>query len=192
MLSRALSGRFEWLYPLRLCAVAGVLWCYRKQYARMNWAFGWLAAAAGAAVFCLWIALDRMATPGAASSTVAGLIPGRGALWVGWLALRTLGAVTAVPIAEELAFRGFLLRRVVSAEFERVDYRGATLLALLTSSVVFGLMHGARWFAGSLAGLAYGLVLRRRGRIGEAVAAHAVTNALLAAWVITRGDWRLW
>jgi hypothetical protein len=35
-------------------------------------------------------------------------------------------------------------------------------------------------------------VLRRRGRIGEAVAAHAVTNALLAVWVIARGQWGLW
>jgi len=192
MVSRAFAGRFEWLYPLRICAVAAVLWCYRKKYAKLNWAFDWLGPAAGAAVFVLWIALDRLAVFGSSGGTVPGFTPGHGAAWIAWLWLRTLGAVAAVPIAEELAFRGFLLRRLVSADFESVAFRNTSLVAVLGSSVAFGLMHGPRWFAGSLAGLAYALVARRRGRIGEAIAAHAVTNALLAAWVITRGEWRLW
>jgi exosortase E/protease (VPEID-CTERM system) len=192
MLSRALAGQFEWLYPLRLCAVAAVVWYFRRKYAAMDWKFDWLGPAAGAVVFALWIALDRWAPPASASGTVPGLTPGHGTAWIAWLSLRALGAVVAVPIAEELAFRGFLLRRLVNAAFERVDYRDTSILALAGSSVVFGLMHGARWFAGSLAGLVYALVLRRRGRMGEAVAAHATTNALLAIWVITGGDWRLW
>jgi exosortase E/protease (VPEID-CTERM system) len=192
MLSRAAAGRFEWLYPLRLFAAAAILWCYRKKYAKLNWAFGWLGPAAGVAVFSLWIAFDRLAASSFSSGTVPGLSPGHGAAWIVWLSLRTLGAVVTVPIAEELAFRGFLLRRLVTADFERVNFRDTSLFALLGSSVAFGLMHGARWFAGSVVGLVYALVLRRRGRIGEAVAAHATTNALLAIWVITRGDWRLW
>jgi len=192
MLSRAVAGRFEWLYPLRLFAAAAVLWCYRKKYARLNWAFDWLGPAAGVAVFGLWMALDRLAASGSSGGTVPGLTAGHGVAWTAWLALRTLGAVVTVPIAEELAFRGFLLRRLMSADFERIDFRNTSLFALLGSSVAFGLMHGARWFAGALAGLVYALVLRRRGRIGEAMAAHATTNALLAIWVITRGDWRLW
>jgi exosortase E/protease (VPEID-CTERM system) len=192
MLSRAFTDGFEWLYPLRLCAVAPVLWYYRHEYAKRDWTFSWLGPAAGAVVFALWITLDHLATSGASSATVPGLAPGRGAAWLAWLALRTLGAVAAVPIAEELAFRGFLLRRLTAADFDRVDLRNVSLIALLGSSLAFGLMHGSRWFAGSLAGLAYALVARRRGRIGEAIAAHAVTNALLAAWVMARGDWRLW
>ena len=192
MLSRAFAGQFEWLYPLRLCAVAAVVWGYRKQYAKLDWTFDWLGPAAGVVVFALWLALDRLVVSGSSSGTVPGMAPGHGAAWIAWLALRTLGAVAAVPIAEELAFRGFLLRRLVAADFERVDFRNTSLVALLGSSVGFGLMHGPRWLAGSLAGLAYALVARRRGRIGEAIAAHAATNALLAAWVIARGDWRLW
>jgi exosortase E/protease (VPEID-CTERM system) len=192
MISRALTGQFEWLYSLRLCAVAAVLWRYRKHYAAMDWAFSWLAPTAGAVVFALWIALDRWVASTSASGTVPGLNPDHGAAWIAWLVLRILGAVAAVPIAEELAFRGFLLRRLVATAFDKVDYRDAPVLALLGSSVAFGLMHGTRWLAGALAGLVYALVLRRRGRIGEAVAAHATTNALLAIWVIARGDWRLW
>jgi membrane protease YdiL (CAAX protease family) len=38
----------------------------------------------------------------------------------------------------------------------------------------------------------YAVALHWRGRIGDAVVAHAVTNALLAAWVLSSGNWRLW
>ena len=62
----------------------------------------------------------------------------------------------------------------------------------LKASIVFGLMHGGRWFAGILAGLCYAFALLRRGRIGDAVAAHATTNALLAAVVLLQGQWGFW
>jgi exosortase E/protease (VPEID-CTERM system) len=189
MVSRAATGQFEWLYPIRICAVAAVLWFYRRSYARLDWSFGWLGAAAGAAVFALWIGMDRMTAGGAA---VSGLVPGHGIGWTIWLVLRVAGAAITVPIAEELAFRGYLLRRIDAADFESVSFARLSPIALAVSSVAFGLMHGSRWIAGSLAGLAYASVLRRRGRIGEAVAAHAVTNALLAVWVIARGQWSLW
>ena len=188
MVSRAASGQFEWLYPIRICAVAAVLWFFRRSYAKLDWSFGWLGAATGAAVFAMWIGIDRFTASGA----VSGLVPGQGIGWLAWLALRVVGAAITVPIAEELAFRGYLLRRIDAADFENVSFGKVSQMALAVSSVAFGLMHGNRWIAGSLAGLAYGLVVRRGGRIGEAVAAHAVTNALLAVWVIARGAWGLW
>jgi exosortase E/protease (VPEID-CTERM system) len=189
MVSRAAAGQFEWLYPIRICAVAAVLWFYRRSYSKLDWSFGWLGAAAGAAVFAFWIGIAGIAAGGAAASH---LLSGHGVGWTMWLVLRVVGAVIAVPIAEELAFRGYLLRRIHAADFESVSFQKVSLTALAVSSVAFGSMHGNRWIAGSVAGLAYALVLRRRGRIGEAVAAHAVTNALLAVWVIARGEWGLW
>jgi hypothetical protein len=53
-------------------------------------------------------------------------------------------------------------------------------------------MHDALWWPALAAGIAYGLVLVRSGRFGEAVAAHAVTNALLAVCVLGFGQWQLW
>jgi len=192
MISRAASAQFEWLYPLRFFAAAAVIWWNRKQYRDLNWRFGWLGLSVGAVVFAMWMAIDRVATAHAAGGAAAGLTAGHGAAWTLWVLLRTLGAVVTVPIAEELAFRGYMLRRLAAADFARVDFRATSPVALLVSSVAFGTMHGARWMAGSLAGLAYALVVRRQGRFGESVAAHAFTNALLAGWVISRGEWRLW
>ena len=48
------------------------------------------------------------------------------------------------------------------------------------------------WLAGTLAGLFYAWALIRRSRIGEAVIAHATTNALLAAYVLLFQKWHLW
>jgi CAAX prenyl protease-like protein len=111
---------------------------------------------------------------------------------IGWLAIRVAAAVVTVPIAEELAFRGFLLRRISSADVESLAYRAVTPLAILLSSAAFGLMHGKLWLEGIVAGVAYALLVKQTGRLGEAVAAHSTTNLLLAIWVPARGDWGLW
>jgi len=65
-------------------------------------------------------------------------------------------------------------------------------LALAISAVAFGAMHGNMWFAGIAAGLAYGSIAKSTGKLGEAVAAHATTNALIAAQVLLAGEWQLW
>jgi membrane protease YdiL (CAAX protease family) len=46
--------------------------------------------------------------------------------------------------------------------------------------------------AGVLAGLVFAVALRWRGRMGDAVVAHAVSNLLLAVWVLGMGDWAQW
>jgi CAAX prenyl protease-like protein len=109
-----------------------------------------------------------------------------------WIGMRILGAVLTVPIAEELAFRGFLMRRFVSDDFDSVPFQSVGWMGILGSSFLFGLMHGRQWLIASLTGIVYALVVRKTGRIGDAVAAHAFTNALLAAMVLMFGQWQLW
>ena len=192
MVSRATSGGFEWMYPVRFVAAAGTLLLFKRQYVRLDWRFGWVAPAVGGIVFILWLSLDRIAgTPtgtGMAVELAAWSAPAR----ITWIVIRVLAAVVTVPIAEELAFRGFLLRRVISADFESVSFQRWTVLAVFISSVAFGLLHGDRWVAGSIAGILYAGAQKWRGRIGDAVVAHAVTNALIAVSVLWGGNWSLW
>jgi exosortase E/protease (VPEID-CTERM system) len=191
LLAGLASAGFEWLYPFRIVAAGAALWYFRSTYQRLEWRVGWPALAAGAAVFALWIGLERWL--GLASSGVpAPLAQATPFVRTAWIAMRILGAVVTVPIAEELAFRGFLLRRLASPDFESVSWRAFQWLPFLISSIAFGVLHGERWLAGTLAGMIYALVLLRRGRIGEAVIAHATTNALLAVWVLSTGQWQLW
>jgi exosortase E/protease (VPEID-CTERM system) len=188
MLSRAMSADFEWLYALRVVAVAGALWYFRRSYRELDWHFGWVGVAAGALVFALWIGLE----PRAASAAPAALVQASNAARIAWIALRVVGAVVMVPIAEELAFRGFLLRRLASSDFESVGWQAFRWAPFLISSVAFGLLHGERWLAGTIAGAFFALAQLRRGRIGDAIIAHSIANALVAAWVLIAGAWQLW
>lgn len=188
MLSLGMTADFEWTYGLRVLFGAAVLWRCREAYADMNWRPGWPALAAGISVFLLWIGLDTspllsMPEPLAAAS------PG---LRTFWIAIRCLGAVVLVPVAEELAFRAYLHRRLQSADFEHVSWTRFSWTAMIGSSAVFGAMHGSHWPAGILAGAAYALAMNSSGRIGDAVFAHALTNGLIAVTVIGGGQWQLW
>ncbi len=192
-LSSAVTAHFEWLYSLRLLAAAIALWYFRHRYQSIDWRFGWLAVAAGVAVFAIWITIDRLMSPATiATGMPPQLADSSSAVQVAWLAARLGGAVIAVPVVEELAFRGFGLRRLIADDFESVPWNSATVAALSVSSIAFGVLHGGLWVAGILAGLIYGVVMVRRGRLGESIGAHATTNALLAAYVLLSGRWDLW
>lgn len=192
MVARAASAKFEWLYPLRFLAAATALWIFRRKYATLSWRTGWWAPLIGALAFLIWLTLHRFAGVQPDNGIAAGLRNASFTAGVAWLVFRVLAAVVTVPLAEELAFRGFLIRRIVSADFESVSATKAAPLAIALSSIVFGAMHGGNWVAGTLVGVLYALCLIHRGRIGDAVAAHATTNALLAAWVLIYRDWSLW
>jgi exosortase E/protease (VPEID-CTERM system) len=194
MLSGAASSgasTFDVLYPLRVAATVAALVYYRRIYRDIRWTCSWVAVAVGVGVFALWMALEPTADAAREAAFADALHALPAAAMGFWLVVRVVGAVVTVPIAEELAFRGYLTRRLIDPEFERVALGTFTPLAFVVSSLLFGVMHG-RWLAGTLAGMAYALVLYRRGELGDAIAAHAITNALLAAYVLTTGRWLLW
>ena len=191
MVARALSGNFEWMYWLRFPAGFAALYAFRRVYAKPDWKPDWFAPAAGGAVFLLWIALDRLFVA-PQPATIPALMAASPLLRQLWIFARISGAVAIVPIAEELAFRGYLLRRIVAADFENVSFTKISAWPMLGSSVVFGLLHGRLWFAGILAGLVYAWAARRRGRLGDAILAHAITNAFLAVYVLLSSHWYLW
>jgi exosortase E/protease (VPEID-CTERM system) len=194
MVSHALSAGFEFLYPLRFLAALAVLWIFRQSYVSANLRFSWRGPAVGAAVFCLWLGaaavlIQPKGAPGAAPEALATLPE---PLRILWIVCRMLAAVGTVPLAEELAYRGYLMRRLVSARFETVPFSAARWPALVVSALAFGLMHGALWLPGIAAGLAYGALAVRTGKLGESIAAHGTTNALLAAYVLIFDRWQLW
>jgi exosortase E/protease (VPEID-CTERM system) len=191
LLGRAMSNNFDWLYPLRLAVAAVALWHYRAEYRRLDWRFGWLGPLAGAVVFTLWLGLARWhgSSMDELGAQLARLAPWQRA---GWIVTRAIAAVVTVPLVEELAFRGYLARRVISADVEAIPFAQLSIVSILVSSLAFGALHGRMWIAGSIAGAVFALVAKLRGRLGEAVAAHATANLLIAVWVLARGDFRMW
>jgi exosortase E/protease (VPEID-CTERM system) len=192
MLTRIAGSGFEYLYSLKVIGAAAVLWWYRDRLAEFPLDWSWSAVAIGALVFVEWIVLQR--NTGAAAQDLAfatGLGQMPTTVAAGWLTFRVLGAVATVPIAEELAFRGYLLRKLISADFEKVDFAHITLLSFVVSSTLFGLLH-RQWLAGVIAGMLFATAMHRRGRLLDAVVAHSAANAMLSAYVLATGHWWLW
>jgi exosortase E/protease (VPEID-CTERM system) len=180
MVSHALSGGFERLYWLRLVAAALALGYSWPRFRGLDWRFTWRGALAGLFAFAMWIAVATLLPHGAASALAMLGTFANGAGIIG----HTLAGVLVIPFVEELAFRGYLMRRLRAVDFESVSPSCAGVSALLVSSAVFGACQGSFWLSGAFAGALYGLVYMRTGRLGEAVAAHVSANALITAAVL--------
>jgi len=191
MVTDALTGMVDWLYPIRVLTTGIALWLYRRHYAGLLRGWSWPAVGVGGVAFVVWVALEPIPPPGGVAELaegLAGLPPG---LAAAWLCARVVGSVVIVPLAEELAFRGYLTRRLQTDDFESVPLGRFTWFSFLASSTLFGALHG-HWLAGTLAGMLYALALYHRGRLADPVLAHAVTNALIAAFVLATGTWAFW
>ncbi|MFO1418592.1 MAG: exosortase E/protease, VPEID-CTERM system [Methylotetracoccus sp.] len=191
MLTSAMSNGFDALYPLRVLATGGTLVVFASRYRNLGWSVSPEAFGFGIAAFLIWMILDPGAsgTPTRVQQSIEALPSWASASWI---AARVVGATITVPLAEELAFRVYLLRKLTAMDFENVAPRAFNWVAFAGSSVLFGLLHGDRWLAATLAGSAFALALRRRGQIGDAVVAHATTNGAIALVVLLNGRWDLW
>jgi exosortase E/protease (VPEID-CTERM system) len=168
----------EALYPLRAVAVMAGFWLSRRDRPPLEWSWSWQAPATGAAAFAFWTALGRLSSGAMqpASWNPGATLP-HGIAALLWIS-DCLAFVVAIPLAYELAFRGYLLRRLASKTFTAVDPRQAGWIPVAISSVAYAAVTGAFWAAWP-AGVLYAVVQRWRGRLGDAVLAHVVTNALL-------------
>ena len=193
ILTQAFTSGFNYLYPLRVIAVAAVLWSLRRHYRPGPQPLSVVGIGIGVVTFLVWMALapaDGLED----AEKVAAMDPAQlGQPWaLLWLLFRLAGYTITVPIAEELAFRGFLPRRLIDDDIERVPVGMFTWLSFLASSLAFGVMHGADWQRATLAGLAFALALYHRRRLSDAIVAHATTNAFLGGYVIATGAWTEW
>ncbi len=170
-----LTSGVDELYGLRLLTAATALFAYRRYYAELERRIHPASLAVGAAVGALWIVT---AVPPAVEPEPVGSL---------WLAARIAGAVLLAPVCEELAFRGYALRRLVALDFSSVSFRAWSPLAVLGSSLAFAALH-ERWMAAFLTGIVYAAVQIRSGRLLDAIAAHASSNAVICAWVLFTGE----
>jgi CAAX prenyl protease-like protein len=185
----------RWWYAIRIGIVTVLLAWFWRSYVelkpaggvrRVDWA---VSVVVGIVVFVLWINLNfKPLTFGDAP----GFDPrADGAIDWGLALTRLAGATLVVPVMEELFWRSLVLRWIHKPEFLSVDPQRVGFRALLISSALFAVEHHL-WFAGLLAGLAYGWLYMRTGNLWIPIASHAVTNGLLGAWVLYTGAWQFW
>ena len=193
-----LSPQWEW--PVGVVFMAAVcLTCWPPEVS--PWPTQWLASTAvGAGVFLLWIAPDLLwqgyrNLPPFANSIVGhthSSIPVEGlrSSWV--LAWRSVRAVLIVPIAEELFWRGWLMRWLIQNDFEKVPLGAYTPLAFWVTAALFGSEHGPYWDVGFLTGIVYNLWMIRSKSLADCILMHGVTNGLLSIYVILYSQWQYW
>lgn len=183
LLTTLFTGEFRWLYPLQVLATGAVIAVY---WGRLNLPVqgpSVLSIGVGLAVAVMWLAIIPVDAAVNAEFEQA-LFSANIGLAAAWILFRIVGTAVLVPYAEELAFRGFF-QNWLAAWFKNPWF------ALAVTSVAFGFVH-SNVLAGALAGLAYGLVRMHRGSLWDAIAAHAVTNLLLALYVLATGGWSYW
>ena len=187
-----------WLYPLKTLVVAGALLAFRKSYEELRPSFSPLALVVGTLAIAIWIAIDPL-YPGLSRLTGGtppapfdpGTISSLAARWT-FIVFRVLGAVLVVPVDGGAVLAG--IPDAVAREGrlqERARRHVHPVLVRRHVVLLFGAEH-EQWLAGLICGALYNGLLYRTKSLTDCVVAHATSNALLAAWVLARGDWRFW
>lgn len=154
----------------------------------------------GMTVFIIWVAPD-LVFPGYRQhwlfqnpflGELTPTIPGNVLLspWVLWP--RILQAVVFVPILEELFWRAWLMRWLISPQFEKVPLGAYQPASFWITAVLFASEHGPYWDVGLIAGIAYNWWMVRTRSLADCILAHAVTNACLCGYVVATHRWEYW
>jgi uncharacterized protein len=207
-----------WFYVAKTFVGIWLVWAMRPAVKEMRWAFSWEAVAVGILVCVMWVGLDghypsinqiiqKYCCPLLKSVGLESWCPktsqnempwnphaqfGQNSL-LAWLmiAVRFFGPSIVVPPLEEVFYRSFLYRSIIKADFQSVPLRTFHGIAFVVTAVIFGSTH-YQWLAGILCGLAYQGLVCWKGRLGDAMTAHAITNFLLGVWVVWKGAWNFW
>jgi CAAX prenyl protease-like protein len=109
----------------------------------------------------------------------------------GFVAVRLLGLVVLVPVAEELFWRGFLLRWIESPEWQDVPLGRFGVRSFVAVTVLFAVAH-PEWLAAAVYCVLLNGLLYWKKDLWSCVVAHAVSNLALAAYILTTESWWLW
>jgi uncharacterized protein len=198
-IEHALVPNSQILYPIRFLIVLAVILLVSRPYLHLRPKTPVASILIGLAVFLIWIAPDKLfgyrhfwlfdnSFIGSAATSISPEM--HSSVW--FLALRTLGSVALVPIIEELFWRGWLMRWLINSDFEKVPLGTYAPAAFWIVAVLFASEHGPYWEVGLIAGVIYNWWLIRTKSLADCILAHAVTNGVLAAYVMLSGQWQYW
>jgi len=183
-----------WSYPLKVGIGVWFVWQMRAFIPEMRWAFSWEAVVTGIVVFAVWVGLDPYYpkigllfkyTPESIWNPFARFGDGSIIAWA-LIVVRIFGMTILVPPIEDVYYRSFFYRVLIRYDFQTVAMNHFDGVAFAIVPVVFGLVH-PQWLAGIFCGVAYQWLVLHRNRLGDAMTAHAITNFLLAVYVVWKG-----
>ena len=114
------------------------------------------------------------------------------AAWA-FILVRMIGAVLIVPVMEELFWRDFLWREIIAPnDFKLAKVGEFEWPAFLIVAGAFAMVHGNWWLTSIVWAAMVGGLLVYTKSLGACIIAHAVTNLLLALYVLKWQDWAFW
>ncbi len=186
--------------PARLVILGAALWFLSRDVIQLRAQHLLLSTCLGVVVFVIWIApgelfphyrdhwLLQNSLTGSLQTSLS-----KDSLNNPWLlACRSLRAVLLVPIIEELFWRAWLMRWLISPKFQDVRLGTFDLSSFCISAILFATEHGPFWDVGLMAGLIYNWWMVRTRSLGDCILAHAVTNGCLCGYVLATRHWEYW
>jgi hypothetical protein len=196
----AIGQYVPFLQPVRFFGVLAMLAVFSRGLLPVRPSRFFASVLLGVAVFFIWIGPDVL-IPGYRdfflfSNSIVGH-PGASTAPadktdVFFLVFRVLSSIIAVPIIEELFWRGWMMRWIGSKDFTRVPIGTYNAEAFWIVALLFASEHGPYWDVGLVTGVIYNWWAIRTRNLTDCVIAHAVTNACLAAYVIGWNQWQYW
>jgi CAAX prenyl protease-like protein len=198
-IDRALNLPPQLSYPLRVACVSLLILTVSRGYFSLRPSRPLASVLLGAAVFLIWVAPDilfgyRHSWPfeNAIMGKAQASIPVALRRNVLFIVLRATSSAVLVPILEELFWRGWMMRWLIQPDFRKVAFGAYTATSFWTVALLFGSEHGPFWEVGIIAGLAYNWWAIRTRNLADCILAHAVTNAILSAYVLLTDQWQYW
>ena len=195
------------LTALRVLIVGGMLfWWWKVYLSQFEFRIGWMWLPVGVIGFLAWIGLCHLnleqkllsliGLPTEWLSTRAAFNPTQ-AFSANWLMVSFLFArfslmVLAIPLAEEIFLRGFLVRFVDRPDWWNAPLNTLKWLALMVVPAYAVLTHPSEAFAAIVWFSMVTFLMIRSNNIWPCVLAHATTNLLLGIYVVSFGQWQLW
>jgi len=183
-----------WIYALKTIIGAWLVWIVWAHVKEMRWNFSWEAIVAGVVVFIAWVGLDGlypMLSDRAATFNPLESYGGGNAIAWTFIAVRILGSSLVVPMLEEVFYRSFLYRIFIKSDFLNAPLNSFNWFAFIIVCAGFGIAHH-EWLPGIICAVVYQGLVIRKGRLGDAITAHAITNFLLGVWVVAQSAYHFW
>jgi CAAX prenyl protease-like protein len=189
----------EWLWPIRFAIVLAVILFVSRPFLSLRPSHAWASIAIGAAVFLVWIGPDVLfgyrhhwlfenSLIGKAGSSLAPSLQHD----YFFLSIRIMSSVLLVSVVEELFWRGWLLRWLIDSDVLKVPLGAYQAASFWIVALLFASEHGSYWDVGFLAGIIYNWWIVRVKNLADCILAHAVTNGLLAIYVLAGRHWEYW
>jgi CAAX prenyl protease-like protein len=109
----------------------------------------------------------------------------------GFVGIRLLGLAVLVPVIEEVFWRGFLLRWIISPDWQDQEIGVFSLKSFLWVTFLFTLAH-PEWIAAAVYCSLLNILLYWKRDLWVCIVAHGTSNLLLGIYVIYYRTWELW